>query len=500
MTRDQILIQALARLPAPTVLLAPTQVTYRLDGADKGRIDERAAIEAGYGKAVRITTRQRATAEWEVKAVIDIDNPVSKGDVMLMVFRVRNPSAAAGADARTQLVIERGAEPHDRLAAYPVNITGNWVLHYVPFEARSDFSAGEWSVNFFAGYAPQAFELTDVRLLHFGNQVSSKELPRIRRTYAGIARDAAWRAEAAARIDRIRKADLSVTVVDCAGNPVSGAEVDIAMTRHAFLFGSAVVLQWLGDLGNPDHNVYRQHIEQLFNHVVNENDLKWPQWSGVRGPDWSQERSLTALRWLKERGFHTKGHCIIWPSWWGTIPSLREAADNPDAMRTIIAERIRDLVTRAGPFIDEWDVINEPFTNNDVMKVLGNEAMIDWFKQTREHTADARLYLNDYDILASGGETDTAHQQHVEESLRYLIDGEAPIGGIGMQSHFGENVTPPATLWKILDRFATFNLPIQITEFDLNTEDEKLQANYTRDFMTAVFAHEAINGFVMWGF
>ena len=39
-----------------------------------------------------------------------------------------------------------------------------------------------------------------------------------------------------------------------------------------------------------------------------------------------------------------------------------------------------------------------------------------------------------------------------------------------------------------------------ITEFDFDCDDEQLQAQYTRDFLTAVFAHPAVDGFIMWGF
>jgi hypothetical protein len=53
---------------------------------------------------------------------------------------------------------------------------------------------------------------------------------------------------------------------------------------------------------------------------------------------------------------------------------------------------------------------------------------------------------------------------------------------------------------RILDRFAKFGKPIQITEFDVITPDEQGQARYTRDFLTAVFSHPATDAFTMWGF
>jgi len=145
-------------------------------------------------------------------------------------------------------------------------------------------------------------------------------------------------------------------------------------------------------------------------------------------------------------------------------------------------------------------VLNEPFDNHDVMDILGRGVMVDWFELAQQAAPEARLYINDYAILAAGGRTDTAHQAYYEDTIRFLLEQGAPLEGIGMQGHFGENVTPPETVLQLLDRFGQFGLPIQITEFDVDTRDEQLQADYTRDFMTAVFSHPAVNGFVMWGF
>lgn len=68
--------------------------------------------------------------------------------------------------------------------------------------------------------------------------------------------------------------------------------------------------------------------------------------------------------------------------------------------------------------------------------------------------------------------------------------------------HFpdGEDFTPPAKLWEILDRFAEFGLPLHVTEFDVNTEDELTQAEYTRDFYLALFAHPSVDSITTWGF
>jgi hypothetical protein len=109
------------------------------------------------------------------------------------------------------------------------------------------------------------------------------------------------------------------------------------------------------------------------------------------------------------------------------------------------------------------------------------------------------MAINENTILTRGGLTQ-AEQDNYAEWIQYLIDqGQGP-DVIGMQGHFGEAVTGPETVLRILDRFALFGKSIQITEFDLITRDEEGQARYTRDFLTVIFSHPATDAFTMWGF
>jgi endo-1,4-beta-xylanase len=95
---------------------------------------------------------------------------------------------------------------------------------------------------------------------------------------------------------------------------------------------------------------------------------------------------------------------------------------------------------------------------------------------------------------------DQPHQNAYLRIISDLIEAGAPLDGIGMQGHFGWYLTPPARVIEILDRFGATSKDLQITEFDVDVSDLQLQADYTRDFLTAVFSHPAIKGFLMWGF
>lgn len=54
----------------------------------------------------------------------------------------------------------------------------------------------------------------------------------------GMEADAAWREEAAERINRYRKRDLSLTALDAAGYPVEDAVVKLTQVKRACSIGS----------------------------------------------------------------------------------------------------------------------------------------------------------------------------------------------------------------------------------------------------------------------
>jgi hypothetical protein len=95
---------------------------------------------------------------------------------------------------------------------------------------------------------------------------------------------------------------------------------------------------------------------------------------------------------------------------------------------------------------------------------------------------------------------DVRHQDSFYNTIAYLKDSGAPIGGIGIQSHFGGIFTDPARVLQIFDRFSKLDLPIESTELSINSDDRDLQSDYMRDYLTAAFSHPNVHGIMLWGF
>lgn len=160
-----------------------------------------------------------------------------------------------------------------------------------------------------------------------------------------------------------------------------------------------------------------------------------------------------------------------------------------------MAAHITDEVSTLRGQLVDWDVVNEPHQNHDLQDILGDDVLAEWFRLAREADPGARLFLNEATVPGFG-----PRQDHLEQWIHRLLDAGAPMDGIGIQCHFGLNVDAPVQLLRGLDRFGRFGLPIQITEVDVDTTDEALQADYTRDFLTAAVGHPAVDAVLMWGF
>ena len=460
-----------------------------------------------FARAARIVTESRPANPFSFQFSAQCMAPVAKGDALLGVFWARavEPLPADG-EAKTEFCIELAHEPYTKHATAPALLTAEWRRFFVPAEAKIATAAGEAGSRFRVGDDPQTIAIADVRVLNYGARVKLADLPFTANTYLGRDPQSPWRAEAAARIEKLRQGDLTVTVLDAEKKPVPDARISVRMKRHTFGFGSAVNAKLLLE-DSPDAEKYREIVARDFNKVTIENHLKWGMWERDR------EIGLRAAAWLQEHGIELRAHCLFWGSRHNLPQRVAALFDQPDALRQTVLEHIANIAGAMKGRCVEWDVVNEPFSNFDVQNVLagrgasagrlepelGAQSLAEWFRAARAADPAVKLYINDYSILSTGG-TDREHQAYYERTIRELLRLGAPVEGIGMQGHFQDDLTPIPRLLTILDRFARLGLRIQVTEHDLTTWDEQLHADYTRDFMTALFSHPSVDGIVTWGF
>lgn len=441
-----------------------------------------------FAGAWRIVTPPGITREWDCRIRHTLTVPVRRNDWLVAVFWVRG---IEGAEPMVKLNMERASPDYRKSVSAATFTTPEWRRLQVPFRVVEDYQPGGAAIDFWVGYEPQTVEVGGISILNYG----PADAPPARTegfTYPGREADAPWREAARERIERHRMESLTVRVVNGSGEPVPGAAVRVRMRRHAFRFGSAAVAAALTEPGF-DNERYREKFIELFNVAVLENDLKWPQWERNRA------RALAGLEWLRERGIPVRGHNMVWPGWDYLPQDLRALASNPEALRNRIDRHILEIGAATAGLVIEWDVVNEPIPNRVLQDILGDWELVRWFQLARIADPQARLFVNEFDIETRGGKNTIKQRQYLD-LIQTLLDGGAPLGGIGIQGHFGTDFTHPERVYEILDRFAAFGLPLAITEFDIATLDEEAQADYTRDYLTVCFSHPAIDSFLIWGF
>ena len=462
------------------------------------------------GKALLTIAAERPMKQlWDLQASTVNAEPIAKGDTLFVEFFMRTvTSKTETGEARAVVVIEQSKEPYDKTLYRSVSspADGRWVRRALATKTFRAFAPGQMKFSLQFGFEqPQSFQIAALRVVNIGQGVEPSTLPVQRSSYAGREMDAPWRAAAAERIEKFRKGDLRIEVVDASGKPAPDATISVQMTRHAFPFGSAVTADRLA-LPGKDNDRYRQWVRENCTRVVMENHLKWPSWEeGTRqknGTAWSRDTTLSALRWLNEQGIEIKGHNLIWPSWKFSPKDLRKLSSDPEALRKACDDHITDILTVTAPYkLVEWDVVNENIANHDITDVLGPGEIVKWFKLARQNFPSGKLLYNDYAHLVSGADNRKAFRDSVEALVKRLKAEGAPIDGMGIQAHLGTGLTAPAAVIAELDRLtADLGTELSITEFDTDLTDQDLQADYLRDFMTACFSHPNVHSFLMWGF
>ncbi len=274
-----------------------------------------------------------------------------------------------------------------------------------------------------------------------------------------------------------------------------GATVKVNQLQHEFWFGTAISRHAFSDkTPQQTKEKYLQTLKNNFNAAVHENALKW--YSTERKKDNITYHDADLMyQWCHDNNIKMRGHCVYWAVD-RRVQNWIKKLDNK-SLRLKLESRATDLLTHFKERISEFDVNNEMIHGNYYASRLGDDIRTQMILWCKKANPDAILYVNDYAIMTRH------HLDRYEKHIEQLLQAGTPLGGIGIQSHFKYPEDEPVNINKVkhvLDRLARFNLPIKITEFDINTDEEELKAKGLVDFYTTCFAHPAVNGILMWGF
>ncbi|MDB6139058.1 MAG: hypothetical protein JWO94_2130 [Verrucomicrobiaceae bacterium] len=434
---------------------------------------------------------------WSVQLGVTLQADIKQDDRCVLLFHARavNGTRAFG----TANVEKREPPDYSKLGKTEFKAGPQWQEIVMPFIASGNATAGKSGVAIHLGGEVQSIEVGGVRLLDYGPKFDFEKLPQPSMTYEGREAEAPWRKAALERIEKIRKGDFILQVVDETGLPVPNIEVHAVLKRHAFGFGSAVTAKWLND-DSGDGRKYRDIVSSMFSKVVFENDLKPFAWEAEKDPKstgpFRKEWLDKALAWCGDQHIPVRGHYLMWGPW---EPWSRELKDKPEVLRQTIFDHMIEKLPVVGDRVVEWDCVNHPAgweANGGIDTVLGPSVYTDFMKAARQHTK-LPLWVNEDQMFRSGRQ----QEEYATIIAGMIKDGAAP-DGIANMAHFHSSFLPsPEDMLRTSDRFAKLVPHLQISEYDITTNgDEKLAADFTRDLLITAFSHPAYTGFLMWGF
>ena len=179
----------------------------------------------------------------------------------------------------------------------------------------------------------------------------------------------------------------------------------------------------------------------------------------------------------RDNGILFKQHTMVWGSQQPGWISILDSASQREQI-----EEWFSLVGQRYPDMEYADVVNEPLNAPPIYKqALGGDGETGWdwvitsFQLARQYlNPDAELILNEYNVLHSVTTTD----EYLV--IINLLKDRGLIDAIGIQGHYfefkGSGYTHSiSTIESNLNRLVDTGLPVYITEFDINEEDDDVQ-------------------------
>jgi GH35 family endo-1,4-beta-xylanase len=325
-------------------------------------------------------------------------------------------------------------------------------------------------------------------------------------------RNEAALAQAEINIEKFRKGNAQIKILDARGKPLSRAQINIKQISHNFKFGCYLKID---DLAPEKLPAYEAHFARLFNYAVVgtywdfvENKREVENWSWF-------EREVALSRKLNLR-------IAAAPILWGTneagTPAWLPRAK--DELLPVLKRRVGATVAKYENIIDDWEIVNEPLApKTDIFaRRIGDDYVAQAFSWAREAAPASRLMINEYGVFG----LDEKHNYNREKyfaRLKELIDKDVSIDVIGIQAHANGEWFEPANVAERLAVYGALGKPVQITEFSAQIFDykdrrtplaisgtyrsgvwnEEKQAEFYREFYTVGFGNPQVEAIVAWG-
>ncbi|MDY3928322.1 MAG: endo-1,4-beta-xylanase [Clostridia bacterium] len=289
--------------------------------------------------------------------------------------------------------------------------------------------------------------------------------------------------------------------------------ITVKQKNHEFKYGANLFM--LDEFENEEKNEkYKKYFAEAFNMAT--LPFYWSDLEPERGKARYDKNSPKVYRrpapdlcieYCKKNGIepreHALAYCSFFPSWID--------ADNSESIKRDLEKRYKEIAERYADKIPTIEVTNETWWDSYLNALYNENDFVEYcFKLAEKYFPKNMLGINEWaGIWEEQGRNRDKYYMQIERALK----NGARIDAVGMQYHMffrsedEYNATRkfynPSHLYKILDRYSDFGLPIEITEITIpaysdSEEDEQIQAEIIKKLYSLWFSHENVEHIIYW--
>nr|WMX25206.1 endo-1,4-beta-xylanase [uncultured bacterium] len=326
--------------------------------------------------------------------------------------------------------------------------------------------------------------------------------------------EASWKQRVTEGIERYRKGNGRITVVNKEGKPVSNAKIKLTQTNHEFRFGANLFI--LDELETPKKNdAYKKYFADLFNMAT--LPFYWDATEPKRGKQRYDKDSPKMYRrppidlcieFCEKHGIEPREHALAYdaffPKW------LYNAS--VDECKKALEKRFSEIAERYADKIPTIEVTNEMEWDKGKTKFYDEPDFVEWcFKTAEKYFPKNKLCINEHNGCIFDDKC-RATDKYYAYTEANMLKG-ARIDAIGMQFHLffkSEEIydktrlmLDPERLYGIMDLYSNFGKPIQITEvtvpaYSWEADDEEMQAEIIERLYSVWFSHSNVEQIIYW--
>lgn len=318
-------------------------------------------------------------------------------------------------------------------------------------------------------------------------------------------------------IEQNRKGDFKVTLKNADGTPAAGVTLTLKQKKHAFRFGANIFM--LDELETPEKNeVYKERFKSLFNMAT--LPFYWSATEPERGllryeknspPLYRRPTPDLCMEFCKENGIEPREHGLAYGSQVHAFPTWVKSTTIEEEKK-ILEKRFQEISERYADDIPTIEVTNEMGKFVAQSNFYFEDDYLPFcYKLAEKYFPKNQIGINE-DSNATWNSTDGKWARYYM-TIDKLLNMGCRIDAIGMQYHMfyrleeemkrTKHFYNAAHLLWILDTYATFGKPIQITEITIpayswGAEDELIQAEILEKLYKLWFSHPAVEQIIYW--